>query len=196
LTATGQDKASVRQQLLDRRDAISENDRYRAAQKIAQTGLAFTGRSRGVVSGFCSFGSEIDLLPLLSKLSDSGYVTALPVIVAKGKPLIFRAWKPGDPLIEGTWSIPVPAKEADVVVPEIVLVPLLGFDDEGYRIGYGGGFYDRTLAMLKKSADIVSIGLAFAAQHVPYVPREPHDVPLDWVLTERGARKCNRESGV
>lgn len=185
------DKQALREELLERRNAIAPLVREKAALDIAHTNLSFAGitsktTSAKTVSGFYPFGSELDARPLLGKLANAGFTTALPVIIAKAQPLVFRAWKPGDPLIKGVWDIPVPHLKADQVIPEIVLVPLLGFDDEGYRIGYGGGYYDRTLARLAETRKIVSVGLAFTTQHMSYIPREAHDIPLDWILTEKG----------
>lgn len=189
LTETGDEKQALRKILRLRRDALAISLRLEAALKLTTCDLSFTGLTSGTVSGFYPFGSEIDGRPFLGKLRTLGFVTALPVIIKPAAPLVFRSWVPGDPLVKGVWDIPVPTGAAKNVVPDILLVPLLGFDDAGYRIGYGGGYYDRTLAYLKKTKKIVSIGLAYAAQHVSYLPRERHDIALDWVLTEQGPRK-------
>ncbi len=186
MKSTGEEKQILRKELQARRDAIAPAIREKATLGIARISLSFTGFGSGTISGFYPFGSEINILPLLEKASENGFTTALPVIVAKNQPLLFRNWKPGDPLIKGVWDIPIPPEQAKQAIPDIVLVPLLGFDDEGFRIGYGGGYYDRTLEQLTKTRKIVSVGLAFAAQYVSYIPHEAHDIPLDWVLTETG----------
>jgi 5-formyltetrahydrofolate cyclo-ligase len=188
LTDLPRDKKNLRAVLTNKRNSIASAERASAAKGLCKSTVAFTGLDSGTISGFYPIGSEIDARPLMTKLASSGFVTALPVIVDKEKPLIFRKWGPGEPLAKGVWDIPVPSEKSVQVSPDIVFVPLLGFDDEGYRIGYGGGFYDRTLAHLKQTKKIVAVGLAYASQHVPYIPREPHDVPLDWILTEEGPR--------
>ena len=148
------------------------------------------GCGNRVVSGFHAFGDEINVLPLLARLARAGWETALPVVVAKGKPLEFRAWVPGAPLVPGRWDIPQPPEGAKVVAPDVVLVPLLAFDRQGYRLGYGGGFYDRTLAGLRAEKAITAIGVAFAGQEVQAVPRDSFDARLDYMMTEREIFRC------
>ncbi len=133
-----------------------------------------------VVAGFWPMGSEIDIRPLLHELAARGTVV-LPVTPAAGQKLRFRRWQPGDPMVAEPFGTMAPTGEE--MVPDILLVPLLAFDEHGYRLGYGGGFYDRTLAGLPGR---MTIGCAFAAQQVDRVPREPHDIRLDAVATERG----------
>jgi 5-formyltetrahydrofolate cyclo-ligase len=162
-----------------------------ASEAIARHGIAFAGRSApAIVSGFLAIGDEIDPTPLIERLICEGYRICLPVMEGKGKPLVFRAWSPGDPLAETTWGIREPLPEADVLDPDIVLGPLLAFDAEGYRLGYGGGFYDRTLARLRALKPIVSIGIAFDEQRVDAVPHVDYDERLDWILTPTGPLKC------
>jgi 5-formyltetrahydrofolate cyclo-ligase len=127
---------------------------------------------------------EIDPRPLLIALGASGARTAMPTIAAQDAPLIFRAWRDGDPLQRGALGIQEPLSEAEILVPDIVLVPLAAFDRNGHRIGYGAGHYDRALSKLRLEKRIVAVGLAFAVQEVESVPAEAHDVPLDDVLTE------------
>jgi 5-formyltetrahydrofolate cyclo-ligase len=110
---------------------------------------------------------------------------ALPVVTARGLPLGFRRWRPGDVLVSGAFGLLVPGPSAEPVMPQLVLVPLLAFDRQGGRLGYGAGFYDRTLAVLRAAGPVIAIGVAYADQEVPAVPVEPHDQPLDWIATER-----------
>jgi 5-formyltetrahydrofolate cyclo-ligase len=145
-----------------------------------------------VVSGFFSFTTEIPVLPLMAKLASSGWTTALPIVQGKNLPLIFRKWFPGEPTIPGIWNIPMPPETAPEVVPDVLLVPMLAFDKRGYRLGYGGGFYDRTLNGLRTHKPIQAIGIAYSDQEVPEVPHGDHDEPMDWILTERGIRKPER----
>ena len=129
--------------------------------------------------------TEINPLPLMRKLAGQGARVALPVIAGRGKPLIMRAWVSGEPLSAGVWGIREPEPEAAEVNPDILLVPLVAFDRAGHRIGYGGGYYDRTIAQLRARKAVIAVGLAFATQEVPAVPTTPRDERLDLVLTER-----------
>jgi 5-formyltetrahydrofolate cyclo-ligase len=113
-------------------------------------------------------------------------------VLGKNLPLKFRLWTPGEPTIAGVWNIPMPPEAAAEIFPDVVLVPMLAFDKQGYRLGYGGGFYDRTLRQLRARKSIEAIGIAYAAQEIPKVPHGEHDEPLDWILTERGIRKPER----
>lgn len=159
---------------------------------LRQHGLDFLELSdKPVVSGFFAIRDEINPLPLLLKLYLAGSRLALPAMLGKGKPLLMRSWAPGEPLAATTWGIQEPLGDAVVLEPDVVLVPLLAFDLLGYRLGYGGGFYDRTLAGLRAKKTIVAVGLAYDEQKVDAVPHESYDQPLDWVLTPSGPMKCS-----
>jgi 5-formyltetrahydrofolate cyclo-ligase len=110
----------------------------------------------------------------------------VPVIAGPGRPLRFRQWAPGCPMVAGEFGALIPA-EGDWLEPEVLIVPLLAWDRHGYRLGYGGGFYDRTLEMLRARRPRRAVGFAFAAQEVPEVPREANDQRLDLIVTETGA---------
>jgi len=129
--------------------------------------------------------SEINPLPLMRKLAEAGASLALPVVAGRGKPLIMRSWKWGEPLVAGVWGIREPALQAPTLDPDILLVPLLAFDRVGHRIGYGAGYYDLTIAQLRAKKPIAAVGIAFAAQEIETVPTTDFDAPLDLVLTER-----------
>ena len=144
------------------------------------------------VSGFWPIGGEIDLTPLLRALAARGHAIALPVVVGRDRPLVFRAWREGDEMSEGAWGIREPLERAPEIAPRVLLVPLLAFDRAGYRLGYGGGFYDRSLEGLRARGAVTAIGAAWAGQEVPAVPHGAHDQPLDWMLTER---ECFRIAG-
>jgi len=167
-----------------------------AKNSLAETGLSFldkTGQQttdRKTVSGFIPYRSEIDITGLLAVLANNNYQTCLPIVIAQGQPLIFRNWQPGDETIPGAWDIPVPLPTAELAEPDIMLVPLLAYDKSGFRLGYGGGFYDRTISGLKKSKAVTTIGVAYSAQEVDQVPTNEHDQKLDWILTEKGPVKC------
>jgi 5-formyltetrahydrofolate cyclo-ligase len=137
------------------------------------------------VSGFWPIGSEIDMAPVLRALAARCHAVALPVVVGRDRPLVFRAWREGDAMAEGPYGIREPLESAPEIAPQVLLVPLLAFDRAGYRLGYGGGFYDRSLSMLRAGGRAIAIGAAWAAQEVPAVPHDQHDQLLDWMLTER-----------
>lgn len=143
-----------------------------------------------VVSAFFPYQSEIDTRLLLGKLAGEGWTTCLPIVIGQGEPLVFRRWMPGEPTVPGIWNIPRPTDEAEIVEPDVLMVPMLAFDRKGFRLGYGGGFYDRTLEALRKKKEIVAIGLAYSAQEVERVPHAAHDQPLDFVMTEKGVFAC------
>ena len=140
-----------------------------------------------IVSGFWPFGPEIDVRPILYHLHAAGHPVALPVVIRRGLPLVFRTWRPGLKLISGSFGVPRPGPEQPELSPRILIVPLLAFDRAGYRLGYGGGFYDRTLAGLRAHGPVLAIGVAFAAQEVECVPRDDTDERLDWMVTDREA---------
>lgn len=140
-----------------------------------------------VVSGYMPIGDELDPLPLMTQLAGRGLTCAAPVVAGDGLPLLFREWSPGMAMQEGPYGIPEPPAEAFELRPSVLLVPLLAFDRTGRRMGYGGGFYDRTLALLRADAAVLAVGLAYADQEVDEVPAGATDQQLDWVVTERDA---------
>jgi 5-formyltetrahydrofolate cyclo-ligase len=142
---------------------------------------------RAVVSGFAPVGDEIDVWPLLRHLHAKGHAIALPITVGSDRPLAFRAWSPATVLAIGPFGIPVPPETAPLVTPAYLLAPLLAFDRLGRRLGYGGGYYDRTLKALRDSGAVLAVGVAFAEQEVPEVPDRSGDQRLDWILTDREA---------
>ncbi len=179
-------KRSLREAAVARRDLLPPDVRIRAAEKIAASPLPLSVPKGAIVSGFSPINTEFNPVPLMRKLSDAGARLALPKIAGRGNPLRMREWKFGDPLIAGVWGIREPGPNAAEVDPDILLVPFAAFDRAGYRIGYGAGYYDMTLAALRAKKKIVAIGLGFAAQEVEKVPVEAHDQKLDFILTETG----------
>jgi 5-formyltetrahydrofolate cyclo-ligase len=185
-------KKALRREAKAARSAAFARNGAAASKTIADHGIAFAGRpAPAIVSGFLAIGEEIDPTPLMLRLLGEGYRLCLPVMEGKGKPLVFRAWKPGDVLAETMWGIREPLPEAETLDPDIVLGPLLAFDTEGYRLGYGGGFYDRTFARLRALKPIVSIGIAYDEQKVDAVPHADYDERLDWILTPTGPLRAN-----
>ena len=174
------------------RNDVHEAAKHGAGAALAARGLPISRNARNkAISAFHSFGTEISTFELFDKLVAEGWTTALPVVIAKNTPLVFRQWAPGDALILGRWDIQVPPEEAPEVLPDVLLVPLLAFDREGFRLGYGGGFYDRTLAKLRALKSVTAIGVAYSGQEVDAVPRDEFDQRLDWIMTEQETFKCD-----
>jgi len=140
------------------------------------------------VAGYLPLGDEIDPQPALAAFADRGWTLALPVVLARDTALEFREWTPGAPLEDGALRTRHPAFGAQVVQPGLVLSPMLAFDSEGYRLGWGGGFYDRTIAE-RRPTGAVFVGCAYSAQRVDNCPRGPYDMALDAVVTENGYAK-------
>lgn len=139
------------------------------------------------VSGYMPMGSEANVLPLLRTLRARGFTLALPVTPKRGQPLVFRCWEEGDALEKGPLATRQPGGAAPAVCPDLVLTPLLAFDRAGNRLGYGGGYYDRTIRALREHQPVMAVGIAYAAQEVEAVPHDADDTPLDLVITEAGA---------
>ena len=174
-------KAAMRARALSSRDAARADG---AAEAVARTALLGAPPMPGdVVAGFWPMGGELDVRPLLRALAARGHVVALPRTPRRGSPLVFHAHDLAAPLEAGPFGTSQPSADAPVVRPDFVLVPLLAFDRRGGRLGYGGGYYDRTLDALPAA---YRLGIAYAAQEVPAVPAGPFDVPLDAVATEAG----------
>lgn len=136
-----------------------------------------------IISAYMAMRTEIDPKPAMTKLHEQGKRLCVPVIKAQGQPLAFVEWTPDSEMIEGTFGAMVPAG-GERLQPDLVISPLLTFDSRGYRLGYGGGFYDRTFEALRAVKPVIGIGFAYSAQHVSEVPVEPTDYRLDAIVTE------------
>ncbi len=178
-------KDELRRGALSQRDALSVEARTDAANAIAAIKPPVELPPGTIVAGYSPINSEFDPFPLMRALAEKGVGLALPVIIARDHALIFRAWHPEEGLVRGPHGLFQPSSDAPEVDPDVVLVPLAAFDRAGHRIGYGRGYYDRTLQNLRAMKKITVIGLAFAVQEIEIVPRLPHDEQLDCVLTER-----------
>ena len=166
-----------------RRTVPAEERRRAEARVAAALDAALTLPPGAVVSGYWPIRGELDLRPWLARLDAAGVVVALPVVAATAAPLVFRRWRPGDRMVRGpAWGIPEPAKGEDVD-PEVVIAPLVGVDAQGYRLGNGGGYYDRTLATLSPR-EIVGVGHGFAS--LPTIHPMPWDVPMTLVVLGDG----------
>lgn len=138
------------------------------------------------MAGYLPIRTEADPLPAMEHLSRANRV-CVPVVEGPGRPLSFRTWTPGCALVEGPFRVMVPAA-GDVLVPDILIVPMVAFDPALYRLGYGGGFYDRTLEALRSKQPILALGFAYSGQEAEVLPLEPTDQPLDEIVTEAGVR--------
>ncbi|MGV3491142.1 MAG: 5-formyltetrahydrofolate cyclo-ligase [Devosia sp.] len=143
-----------------------------------------------IVAGYWPIRDEMDVMGIVARLMDSGQPVCLPVVLGGEQPLEMRMWQDGAPLYEAGYGTLAPADDAPRAIPDVVLMPLLGFDRRGTRLGYGGGYYDRTLASLAKRPRL--IGFAFALQEIDAIPREAHDIPLDVIVTEHGVRSFEK----
>jgi 5-formyltetrahydrofolate cyclo-ligase len=186
-----EEKALLRKEMSARREIAHDAAKDSAPLALLQHRFPLIPQTnRSIVSAFYPYQSEIDGRPLLGKLAGEGWTTALPVVIKLGQPLEFRRWFPGEPTIPGKWNIPRPTDDAPIVEPDVLLVPLLAFDRKGYRLGYGGGFYDRSIARLATMKAITTIGLAYAAQEIAHVPHDDLDQPLNYIMTEKDLIAC------
>lgn len=175
-------RKAERARLIDSRLAIPADARAAMAGKIAEGLDAAIGNVSGrIVSLYWPFRGEPDMRPWIGSVIARGGTIALPIVVEKARPLIFRAYKPGDRLEKGVWNIPIPA-EGPAVLPDIVISPLVGVDPQRYRLGYGGGFFDRTLAAMPTKPLVIGIG--YDIQRIPTIHPQPHDIPMDRIVTE------------
>ena len=187
MTSTDADpKAALRSEALARRRALGPDLRAAFGGRIAEVGLRLARERRPrVVSAYYPIRDEPDTLPLVAALAADGFATALPVVVDRRSPLIFRLWRPGDPTRAGQMAIPEPRETAAAVDPELLFVPLACFDRRGRRIGYGSGHYDRSLANLREKGAVYAVGVAYGVCEVAETPYEAHDQNLDAIVTEQ-----------
>ena len=174
-------RKAERERLIAARLAIPADARAAMSTTIAAQLYAIVGHLSGsTISLYWPFRGEPDLRPWMASVIERGGTTALPVVIEKAQPLVFRAYRPGDRLEKGVWNIPIPA-EGDPVIPDIVIAPLVGVDSQNYRLGYGGGFFDRTLASLPKKPLVIGVG--YEMQRIPTIHPQPHDIPMDRIVT-------------
>jgi 5-formyltetrahydrofolate cyclo-ligase len=184
-------KKELREIASVRRDgAAASNDIGHALLSSFETAIQPAPGSR--VSGYYPIGSEANVLSLLLELAARGMDTALPIVSGREDPLTFRKWCETDSMDRGPFGIPEPQENEPVVRPDLILAPLLAFDRAGNRLGYGGGYYDRTIMATRLHQPVLVIGIAYAAQEVPHVPHDREDVALDWIVTENEAFSVER----
>jgi 5,10-methenyltetrahydrofolate synthetase len=175
-------RKAERARLIEARLVIPNERRAEMAKQIAEGLDAAIGDISGrTVSLYWPFRGEPDMRSWMASVIERGGTVALPVVVEKARPLLFRAYRPGDRLEKGVWNIPVPADGA-AVTPDVVIAPLVGFDGEKFRLGYGGGFFDRTLAGLP--AKPLVIGIGYSTQRIDTIHPQPHDIPMDGIVTD------------
>ena len=175
-----------RERLIALRQALPATERRGWADRIEVELRGLLAERPGILGVYWPFRAEFDPRPLIDWAVTAGRTVALPVVVDKKGPLEYRAWRPGEPLVDGVWNIPVPEKR-DIVTPAIVLAPLVGFDGGCYRLGYGGGYFDRTLAALSPRA--FAIGIGFEVQLLKTIYPQSFDMPMDLIVTEAGMRE-------
>lgn len=192
---TSKTKKALREEALLRRMQMPVAGRMRAAQAIIDHVLSvLMPRPDSVIAGYWAIKGEVDVVPLLLEMIRRGHRAALPQVAEFRKPLIFRAWHEHARMQDGRYGIrePDPA-EADAVVPDIILVPMLAFDERGGRLGYGSGFYDRTFDSLKTLHKVTAIGIAWDMQKLEGIPQDPYDYPMDMIVTEKNIYRFEKD---
>ena len=169
--------------LIEQRLAIPRGDRTCWSERITRNILRQLDISRPALLGlYWPFKGEYDPRGIAALLHGQGVGLALPVVTQRAAPLIFRAWHPGAPLASGVWGIPIPA-DGEAVRPDTLLVPLVGYDRQAFRLGYGGGYYDRTLSTTSPRPFAIGVGFALASLATIYP--QPHDIPMDIIITDQ-----------
>jgi len=196
------EKAALRKHAGKTRAALAADDAGAADRLAAQAGIVAeiamslsdapdSGGGAPVIAAYLPIRSELSPLPLIESLAADGFPTAMPVTPELGNPLLFRAWAPGAPLADGPYNTKQPPSDAAEMIPSVILAPMLAFDSSCWRLGYGGGFYDRTLSGLRAAGrHVVALGIAYDGQLVDKVPTGPYDMRLDGVLTPSGLRSA------
>lgn len=164
-----------------RKAAFDAGDRVAGAVNLLKALAPYSGHD---IAGYMAMRTEIDPLPAMADLAQSGRI-GVPVIAGRGMPLVFHLWTPEAKMMDGPFGARIPANGVQME-PQVLIVPLVAFDQQGGRLGYGGGFYDRTLEALRAKRPTVAIGFAWAAQEAENLPLEPTDQPLDVIVTEMG----------
>ena len=175
-------RKAERRRLIDERLALVSADRIARSEHLAEKLDQAIGRVSGrIVSSYWPFRGEPDLRNWAIKVIERGGRIALPVVLRKSEPLEFRVWQPGDPLERGVWNILVPSR-GPAVLPDVVIAPVVGFDTANYRLGHGGGYFDRTLAAMPRMP--LRIGIGFATAKIATIYPQPHDIPMDTIVTD------------
>ncbi|MZR30399.1 5-formyltetrahydrofolate cyclo-ligase [Sneathiella litorea] len=177
-------RKAKRNELISARLTLSVKERRALADDIAQELDRIITPTKGtIISMYWPMKGELDLRRWMKEKVAAGSRIALPVVTVKAQPMIFREWKPGIDMEPGIWQIPVPAN-TDEVTPDVVIAPLVGYDAECFRLGYGGGYFDRTLATLNPRPQVIGIG--YENSHLSTIFPQPHDIPMDLIITGKG----------
>ncbi|MBM3468803.1 MAG: 5-formyltetrahydrofolate cyclo-ligase [Alphaproteobacteria bacterium] len=174
-----------------RANLLQIRDQYKKTQDLKASGQALLNNiisakiipPESIIGCYWPIKSEADVRPLLTFLYEQGYICALPIVQAPKKPLLFREWHPGNLLVSGIYNILTPDETAPLVIPTVLFVPILGFDQQGHRLGHGEGYYDRTLESLRTMHSVIAIGIAFDCQEVEVIPCHHYDQPMDYIIT-------------
>jgi 5-formyltetrahydrofolate cyclo-ligase len=169
-----------RAELIELRMSLPVEERTRVASEVAAQLDQLIADAGTIVSVYWPFRGELDLRDWMRSATARGLRIALPVVIEKGHPLTFREWLPGARLTRGVWNIPIPA-DGPQVVPDVLIAPFVGFDPQRYRLGYGGGYFDRTLAGLKTPRRVIGVGHPSGA--LPTIHPQAHDIPMDVIVT-------------
>ena len=176
-------RKAERERLIAQRLTLSGAARQETARRVcAGVEAALISAPGAIISFYWPFRGELNLRSWIVGLLARGFRSALPVVVEKGRPMIFRLWDPETTMERGIWNIPVPA-DTPQVIPDVVIAPLVGFDRAGFRLGYGGGYFDRTLAHFARQP--ITMGVGYADSELKTIFPQPHDIPLHLVVTER-----------
>ncbi len=178
-------KQQLRTKAVHKRSEIALDHALWCAQEIVTRFHELPLPEHPVVSAYWPMKTELDVRPLMHSLFNKDITVCLPVVVVKTDPLLFRRWEPGAELVTGPYGTEQPDEKYETVLPDVLLLPLLAFDRQGGRLGYGGGFYDRTVADLRRKTNPVVVGVAFSDQEIPEVPLENTDEKLNFILTEK-----------
>lgn len=181
------EKKEIRARCLSLRTKIGRHKAAAAAEAIIDPLLEYVPEYVKIIAGYMPMRGEINILPAMKRLEARGYLLCMPVVVAPAAPLVFRQWQFGDKTEKGMLGVRVPLAVQPEIIPDMVIAPLAAFDGEGRRIGYGGGYYDRTILGLRDpQKNFTVIGAAYAIQQVPRIPSGARDQRLDAVATEQG----------
>ncbi|MYE37820.1 MAG: 5-formyltetrahydrofolate cyclo-ligase [Rhodobacteraceae bacterium] len=178
-------KSDLRKAAKSKRSRIYSVKSEKDAQNLLVDYLLRKVNVHQIIASYSPIQSEISPMGAIERLVERGYSLCLPVVVERNQPLKFRSWRINDELIVGDYGVSIP-NSGNWVVPEVIIVPLLAFDDKGYRLGYGGGFYDRTLEKLKSEKEVKAVGFAFSWQYSADIPWDEYDHKLDTIVTEQG----------
>lgn len=182
----GLSRAELRSSMIAAREAIAPSDHAAASAAIERHLGRLLAQLVPKLVGFCwPYRGEFDCRPLMQQRARDGGAAALPVIAAAQAPMSFRVWTPDSDMADGRYGIPIPAA-GKTVTPDLLLMPVVAFDEQGFRLGYGGGYFDRTLAALRPQP--VAVGVGFELARIASIDPGPFDLPLDYVVTEAGAR--------